>query len=249
MNPGSAIISPTGSPAAESEEPQRRTLLRRIRQFGLRIAHYAAVRKAEALTPAVRPTADAMRLAARIATSAQPQSIITFTGLDSKDEAGTIAFQSALALTYLSTNDILLVKQDVIKLPVQDSSDEDRRPIEVEDLHEIFHLNRYSQLYILSSWRMTSHAGQGPLSLLRVLKDVRRHFHMTIVECPPLLKSPSTSLIVSRSEGVVLVLDETRHTVTQLQAAKNELQSLNAPLLGAVLAKPAARRRFHPRRR
>jgi hypothetical protein len=191
-----------------------------------------------------------MRLAARIAASARPQSVIAFTGLDSKDDAGSIAFQSALALTYLDGNDVLLIKQDVcFELPVQDPGDENRKPVGVSDLSEMFHLERYPRLHILLSWRIPPPAEQGPLSVLKVLKDIRSHFHMIIVECPPLLKSAGASLLVSRSEGVVLVLDESRHTRSELQEAQNELQRLNAPLLGAVLAKQRPRRLGLRRRR
>jgi Mrp family chromosome partitioning ATPase len=68
-----------------------------------------------------------------------------------------------------------------------------------------------------------------------LLASMRRHFRFTIVDGPPLLAYSDSIHLATRVDGVVLVVRHGRLKREVLQQALQLLESVNAPLLGAVL--------------
>lgn len=59
--------------------------------------------------------------------------------------------------------------------------------------------------------------------------------HMVIVDAPPLLAVPDASVVATRLDGALLVLDAESTTRDELRHAVEALQRVHAPILGAVL--------------
>lgn len=59
--------------------------------------------------------------------------------------------------------------------------------------------------------------------------------HMVIVDAPPLLAVPDASVVATRLDGALLVLDAESTTRDELRHAVQALQRVHAPILGAVL--------------
>jgi Mrp family chromosome partitioning ATPase len=154
--------------------------------------------------------------------------------------------EAALALGHLHAGEIMLVKPDLLQgLRVQGGGDEAHaNTIELPDLPELFEVVNHPKLLTLSAWRHLRSADRLSISLLTILRSVCKHFRLIIVECPPLLQSADAAVLASNCEGVIIVLDNLRHTRSELRDAQAELQRLNAPFLGAVLSSQKTRRRF-----
>jgi capsular exopolysaccharide synthesis family protein len=73
-----------------------------------------------------------------------------------------------------------------------------------------------------------------------LLGAMRRRFRYTVVDGPPLLAHPDSIHLATRVDGVILVVRHGRLKREVLQQALQLLESVHAPLLGAVLN----RRRF-----
>ena len=73
-----------------------------------------------------------------------------------------------------------------------------------------------------------------------LLSSVRHSFRFTLVDGPPLLTYPDSIHLAARVDGVILVVRQGRLRREVLQKAAETMQSVHAPILGAVLN----RRRF-----
>ncbi len=73
-----------------------------------------------------------------------------------------------------------------------------------------------------------------------LLASARRSFRFTLVDGPPLLAHPDSIHLAARADGVILVVRQGRLKREVLQKATEMIQSVQAPILGAVLN----RRRF-----
>ena len=71
-------------------------------------------------------------------------------------------------------------------------------------------------------------------SILRLLRDM---FSLIIFDLPPILGNPESTLIANKMDGLILVLnaDVTRWEVAR--AAKNDLETADVKILGAILNK------------
>jgi Mrp family chromosome partitioning ATPase len=75
---------------------------------------------------------------------------------------------------------------------------------------------------------------------LKVQTSLRRTFKFIIVDGPPVLKHPDALQLASHVDGVVLVVRQNHLTREVIRKAVEQLQAVNAPLIGAILN----RRRF-----
>lgn len=246
---------PTTMVSTTPDDTLRTTVFDRIwRQLNkplrIRTAVSEADANAESQALSMSPTGNARRLAARLTASTPPHSLIAFTGLDASDHVGTVALQAALALGDLHAGEIMLVKSGLLQgLRVQGPGDEAHaNTIELPDLLELFEVVNHPKLLTLSAWHHLPSADRLSMPLLTVLRSVRKHFRLIIVECPPVLESADAAVLASNCEGVIVVLDNLRHTRSELRDAQAELQRLNAPFLGTVLSSQKTRRRLLPRR-
>ncbi len=67
------------------------------------------------------------------------------------------------------------------------------------------------------------------------LTDVRQHFDVVLVDCPPVLPVPDAMTLGSRVDGVILVYKVGKTSRDVLQMAKSRLEHANARVLGIVL--------------
>jgi non-specific protein-tyrosine kinase len=71
--------------------------------------------------------------------------------------------------------------------------------------------------------------------MLEVIKVLGTHFDTIILDTPPLLAVTDALVLAPRMDGVVLVMDPTKTKRGALRHAIEQLQRVNAPLLGVVL--------------
>lgn len=110
------------------------------------------------------------------------------------------------------------------------------------DLSDVIQRCEAANLYVLSPGRRRI----SPVAFFdspqfdALLVSMRRTFRYTIVDGPPLLAHPDSLHLAARTDGVVLVVRQGRLKREVLLKATQMLESVRAPLLGAVLN----RRRF-----
>ena len=110
------------------------------------------------------------------------------------------------------------------------------------ELSEIIQRSETANLYLLTPGRRRIN----PVSFFdsthfdALLVSMRRTFRYTIIDAPPLLARPDSIHLAARVDGVILVVRHGRLKREVLQKSTQMLESISAPLLGAVLN----RRRF-----
>ncbi|HYW11509.1 MAG TPA: polysaccharide biosynthesis tyrosine autokinase, partial [Longimicrobium sp.] len=81
----------------------------------------------------------------------------------------------------------------------------------------------------------------GSERMMTVLRDLREHFDLVVLDTPPVLLAPEASVLAAGADGVVLVV---RAGVTQRAAAQDasqQLHTVGANLVGTVLNDPDAK--------
>jgi tyrosine-protein kinase Etk/Wzc len=81
----------------------------------------------------------------------------------------------------------------------------------------------------------------GSERMMAVLRDLREHFDLVVLDTPPVLLAPEASVLAAGADGVVLVV---RAGVTQRAAAQDasqQLHTVGANLVGTVLNDPDAK--------
>jgi len=81
----------------------------------------------------------------------------------------------------------------------------------------------------------------GSERMMVVLRDLREHFDLVVLDTPPVLLAPEASVLAAGADGVVLVV---RAGVTQRAAAQDasqQLHTVGANLVGTVLNDPDAK--------
>ena len=110
------------------------------------------------------------------------------------------------------------------------------------ELTDVIQRGDVANLYVLPS----GHKRISPVSFLdspqfdAILVGLRRTFRYTIIDGAPLLAHPDSMHLAARADGVILVVRQGRLKREVLKKATNMLESVHAPILGAVLN----RRRF-----
>jgi capsular exopolysaccharide synthesis family protein len=104
------------------------------------------------------------------------------------------------------------------------------------------HTTDTSHLYVLPVGRdrISPVAVFDSEEFLKVQTSLRRTFKFIIVDGPPVLKHPDALQLASHVDGVVLVVRQNHLTREVIRKAVEQLQAVNAPLIGAILN----RRRF-----
>jgi Mrp family chromosome partitioning ATPase len=110
------------------------------------------------------------------------------------------------------------------------------------DLSDVLQKGDSPNLYVLTTGRKRVNA----VSFIdnpefeSILASLRRSFRFILMDGPPLLGRPEAIHLAARADGVILVVRQGRLKREVLQKAMQTVQSVNAPVLGAVLN----RRRF-----
>jgi capsular exopolysaccharide synthesis family protein len=105
------------------------------------------------------------------------------------------------------------------------------------DLSEVIQRGDVENLYLLTPGKRRI----SPVSFFDstqfdgLLTSVRRTFRFTIVDGPPLLAHPDALHLAARVDGVILVVRHSHLKREVLQKAVSMLESVRAPILGAVL--------------
>jgi polysaccharide biosynthesis transport protein len=91
-------------------------------------------------------------------------------------------------------------------------------------------------------WLMPAgHAPQSPADLLgsprfsRLIEDLRKQFDWVVVDSPPVLVVTDPCLIARAVSAVLLVVDSSRMSREVVAATIDRLDSVGAPLVGAML--------------
>lgn len=195
---------------------------------------------------------DALRLAARIAASTiEDMRVLCVTG-GGEHETGTVARQLSVALALMGRGTVLFVdaKPDGSKgiaertyepsVFPQDAvagfSNLLQRTATLEEA--IIPTSAPSLLYLGPGEAVADYVAlllsEAFVELMATLRERHRH---VILNSPPLLTSPHTSLIASRSDGVALVISAGKRRKTDVVEMKRVVDGLNVPTIGAVLYK------------
>jgi Mrp family chromosome partitioning ATPase len=110
------------------------------------------------------------------------------------------------------------------------------------DLSEILQRGDARNLYVLTPGRrrIAPVAFFGSSQFEALLASMRRNFLYAVMDGPPILAHPDAIHLAARADGVILVVRHGRLKRQVLQKAIETLESVHAPILGAVLN----RRRF-----
>ena len=171
-----------------------------------------------------------------------PPRIITVTSASPNDGKSTVAANLAVTLAHAGVP-VVLVDADLRRPTVATTFDLPQgaglsdvvvgRAAFADVLHSAVDLQ---DLVILP-------AGQLPPNPTQLLTSERfreaiealAETHMVVVDAPPLLAVPDASVVATRLDGALLVLDAESTTRDELHHAVQTLQRVHAPILGAVL--------------
>jgi Mrp family chromosome partitioning ATPase len=67
------------------------------------------------------------------------------------------------------------------------------------------------------------------------LADLKAHFDIVLIDCPPVLPVPDAMTLAGRVDGVVLIYKVGKTSRDMLRMAKSRLEHANARILGIVL--------------
>jgi len=194
---------------------------------------------------------DALRLAARLAASSDGEAnVICCSGL-AQHETRTVARQTAVALALMGRGSVLFVDaRERVDQP---------KASRIGPLTEVFSDSAkvgFSEVLagaatledaviptVVSGLLYLPPGGEISDYLALMLSErfdalgqsFRSGYRNIVIEAPPLLRSPYTPLIATKSDGVVLVVSAGQWRKPDVSQAKRVLDGLNVPLIGAVL--------------
>lgn len=170
---------------------------------------------------------------------------ISFAGCRDGDGASTMSLNFAAAYTENSSDTVVLVDSN-LKKPVLHEQFDIKNEKGISDviigkvglLNAIKEVKKSTFFFIPagSESKNPTSLFSSPVfdSVLKLLKDM---FSLIIFDLPPVLGNPESALIAHKMDGLILVLnaDVTRWEVAK--AAKNDLESADVKILGAILNK------------
>lgn len=188
---------------------------------------------------------DGIRLAARLkATLSEHDKVVVITGAAHGDGVSSAAAQVGVALALMGEGPVLVVDANV-RAPSQHFlfgitqmpglADVLSGRVELESALQA---SSVEHLSVLTS----GNSADDFLSLLMsqtftaMLDDLRGRFRFILVDTPPLLLYPESALLVSRGDGVVVVLKAWERGKSELLEMKHMLAGLCANFLGVVLS-------------
>ncbi len=103
--------------------------------------------------------------------------------------------------------------------------------------------NGVGGLHILASGPIPPNPSEllGSAKMRALLKSLRNHFDMVILDSPPALAVTDAVLLSTQADGVLIVLDSGRTKKPQLRQVNEMLTEVNAHVIGTVLNRLSAR--------
>jgi capsular exopolysaccharide synthesis family protein len=100
-----------------------------------------------------------------------------------------------------------------------------------------------SGLHILASGPIPPNPSEllGSAKMRALLKSLRTHFDMVILDSPPALAVTDAVLLSTQADGVLIVLDSGRTKKPQLEQVNDMLNEVNAHVIGTVLNRLSAK--------
>jgi capsular exopolysaccharide synthesis family protein len=179
----------------------------------------------------------AVRLRSMVITSAGPADGKTTT---SSNVAATFAQQGMR---------VVLVDCDLRRPRIHEVFGIDKEPglsqliLGYNSVEEVLRPSGVENLSVLASGTPPPNPSEllGSQRMLQVLEELRGRFDLVVLDTPPVLLAPEASVLAAGADGVVLVV---RAAVTQRAAAQDaaqQLRTVGANLVGAVLNDPDAK--------
>ena len=186
----------------------------------------------------------AVAIAARLKQCLEDKaSILMFTGIDENDGVANLVCGIAQTMCEMVDEKLLLIDCNVNNPSV----------------HEIFKLSNSVGLHdiltkqlpfenavqntALDSLLVLTGGGktENTVSLLgsdncrELFKFLRQRYRVVLISAPPIISNPEAAIVASRSDAVVLVATQGKHSLSSITAAKSLIQNLNKKMLGLVL--------------
>jgi len=184
------------------------------------------------------------RIIARIrAQLSRTDRVLLFTGVTRGDGASELARETALALSKLEGERILLVDTAISTPSLHKRFDISISPGLAEAMSGDCSLTDAvqpvidGQLYVMPAGNTKIGPGAffAPPELARVMQVLRSEYRFVVLSTPPVLTDVSASLLSSFADGVILAVSSGSQRRGEVLAAQNELRSVKAKMLGAVL--------------
>jgi Mrp family chromosome partitioning ATPase len=186
---------------------------------------------------------EAVRVATKLRAQLSKQDqIILFAGINERNGVAALASQVAQTLMHLEKECVLVVDADISRPSVHDRYSMPLAPglsdvVAGSDVFTIAKPVADGSLYVLP-------AGNSKLDVRDLftsaafqpwLETLRAQFRFVILNIAPVLTDVAASLICPMADGVVLAARTEKQRRSEVQAARNELKSLNTRVLGIVL--------------
>jgi capsular exopolysaccharide synthesis family protein len=186
----------------------------------------------------------AVAIAARLKQSLEGQaSILMFTGIDENDSVADLVCGIAQTMCEMVDDKLLLIDFNVNNPSVHETF----KLTNDVGLHDILtkHMpfenavqnTALDSLLVLTCGRKT----ENTISLLgsdncrELFHFPRQRYRVVLISAPPIISSPEAAIVASRSDAVVLVTTQGRHSLSSITASKSLIQNLNKKMLGLVL--------------
>jgi len=168
---------------------------------------------------------------------------IVFSGFRRGDGASTMSLNFAYAFAENSTNSVVLVDGN-LRDPVLQNQFRIKRKKGLFDalqgnagMQDIVSEIIPKKFYFISAGQQT----KNPITLFEsikfdiLLRQLREKYDLIIFDSAPLLGNPETTLLANKTDGLIMILnaDVTRWEVAR--SVKNDLESANVRILGAIL--------------
>jgi capsular exopolysaccharide synthesis family protein len=187
---------------------------------------------------------DAVRIAIRLTASPHNERRIGFTGTANRDGVTTIAAQVALALVQLQPGPVLLIDANLRKPSLHELFGITREPGLFEVLTGVASLARTARPVGHRNLRVVPSGNDCPdlvglfssPAFSASLDSLIGEVGFVLLDMPPVIDCPEASIIASKCDGAIIVMAAGRRTRHQLMRVKQDLESVRAPVLGAVLS-------------
>ncbi len=105
------------------------------------------------------------------------------------------------------------------------------------DVDKLLQMPGIENLKVLTSGQPVDNISEvmNSKAMLELIKDLKNHFDVILIDCPPVLPVPDVATLSDRVDGVVMIYRVGETAKDSLKMAKHQLQNVKANILGVIL--------------
>lgn len=193
---------------------------------------------------------DAIRLAARLKAALQESDkVLLFTGAGAGEGTSTVAAQVALAFAQMDVGSVLFLDANLHAPSAHTTFQVPQFPgftdliEEQATLDDAIHPTELGRLYVLpvGSSVVNALALFPAVECAALLRTLAQRFRLIVIDSAPVLQRADTTLLVTYTDGVVLVIAAGERRHAEVLEIQRLLEGVKARLLGVVLTDKTGR--------